>query len=212
MHIRLAVAACTAALLALTACSTDSPGTAERAPKKAADANPAEKGDGGADCGDGSDPSQSEWLEQCADDAGAEDAPDTELKVGDTFKYPDGVRATVTGINRITRFAEFDDRPDADEVAFRVTATLKNDSKRPVQLDEFGIDAAGAVNGGDITLITVEDGAKELMGRVAPGATATGTSDFAIAKKNSAQIVATVSRSDEDSVLDEDPNWTGPIR
>lgn len=214
-HLVVTAAATVAALFALTACGTgDSAGTAERTPDKAADAAPAEKGDGngGADCDDDSDLEQSEWREKCADDAGADDVPETELKIGDTFKYPDRVRATVTSINRLSQFGEFDDRPDADEVAFRVTVTIKNDSRKPVRLDDFGIDASGAVNGGNITLLMVEAGSKELMGRVAPGATATGTGEFAIGKENSSQVVASVSRSDTDTILDEDPSWTGPIR
>ncbi|MFE9391688.1 hypothetical protein [Streptomyces sp. NPDC006784] len=199
-----------AALLTATACGTDNNrGIAERAPKKpAANAEQANKG-----CGKDSDLSQSDWEELCGPGAvGNGQAPDTELKVGDTFKYPDGVRATISSISQLTQFGEFDDRPKANQIAFRVSLDVKNDSKKPVQLDDFAIDASGATNGGNVELFMVEAGAKQLMGRVAPGATAKGTNEFAITKSSGRQIVATVSRMDEDTILDEDPNWTGPIR
>ncbi|MFG7940972.1 hypothetical protein [Streptomyces cacaoi] len=206
MKIRTSLAIAAVVILSVTAaCSSDTSGNADTKPSKAAKAKP-------ADCGADSDLSQSEWMEKCADDAGGDKAPTTELKVGDTFKYPDGVRATISSISQLTQFGEFDDRPKPNQIAFRVNLDVKNDSKKPVQLDDFAIDASGATNGGNVELVMVEAGAKQLIGRVAPGATAKGTNEFAITKSSGRQIVATVTRMDEDTILDEAPNWTGPIR
>ncbi|MBQ1166050.1 hypothetical protein KBZ21_49515, partial [Streptomyces sp. A73] len=47
-------------------------------------------------------------------------ASKTEMNVGDTFRYHDGITVTVTSIDRFTKFSEYDSKPSAGETAFRI--------------------------------------------------------------------------------------------
>ncbi|WP_081236821.1 hypothetical protein [Streptomyces viridosporus] len=220
MHAR-TITLATAAILAatLTACSADEPsqGKAERA--TAAASAPASKT---PDCGPDSTLSQADWMEQCGDSPAATDAgdeqPDTELAVDDTFAYTDGLKIKVDSISRITKYGEYDDRPEADQIPFRVTWTVMNGTKKPYNLDDFSYQAQGATTGGETELLFVEEGSKKMTGRLAPGRTGTYTFEYAIAKSDGKDIVFTMSRMDDawleqDSAwLGEDPHWTGPIK
>lgn len=210
----------TAAILActLSACSSDEPsqGKAERA--TAAASAPASES---PDCGPDSGLSQADWMEHCAgeDPAAdqAEEQPDTELAVGDTFAYTDGLKVKVDSISTITRFGEYDDRPDADRIPFRVTFSLTNGTKKPYDLDNFGYDAQGATTGGQTESLYVDTGSKQIAGRLAPGRSGTFTSEYSIAKSDGKDVLFTMSRMDDawlenGSFLGEDPNWTGTIK
>ncbi|MBQ1164464.1 hypothetical protein KBZ21_41500, partial [Streptomyces sp. A73] len=37
------------------------------------------------------------------------------MNVGDTFRYHDGIKVTVTSIDRFTKFSEYDSKPSAGE-------------------------------------------------------------------------------------------------
>lgn len=91
----------TAAILAatLSACSEPTQGKAERATASSPSASSS------PDCGPDSDLSQTDWVKQCASDspAAADEQPDTELAVGDTFAYTDGLKVKVDSIRTITR-------------------------------------------------------------------------------------------------------------
>lgn len=203
-----AAVAALAALPLMSACGTQ--GTAERADKPAADTK---KTGGDVDCGPDSDLSQADWMKHCADDAGDQDAPDTELKLGDTFKYTDGIKVTVT---RIAKFTDFD--PDyggaePHQTPFRIDIKFHNDSSKPVDLDEFMVNGQGATKGGDAEFTLWGGDTKDVTGRLAPGQSDTKNSDGVLDKKYGTQMVVTVTRMSEDiDVMAEDPNWTGPIR
>ncbi|MEI5520676.1 hypothetical protein WB388_08680 [Streptomyces brasiliscabiei] len=208
----------TAAILAatLTACSGDGPsqGTAERA--TAASSAPASKT---PDCGPDSDLSQADWAEQCGSDSPAADdeQPDTELAVGDTFAYTDGLKVKVDSIRTVTRWGEYDDKPDADQTPFRVTFTITNGTKKPYDLDGLGQTTQGATTGGQTEFLYVEVDSKQMTGRLAAGRSATFTAEYSIAKSDGKEVLFTMSRTDDawlesGSFLGEDPNWTGTIK
>ncbi|MCM1972310.1 hypothetical protein [Streptomyces sp. G1] len=212
MHTRTALAVVVLAA-ALTACSEPTQGTAER--QTAAASTPKSSA---PDCGPDSGLSQADWIEQCASDSpAADEQPDTELAVGDTFAYTDGIKAKVDSISTITQYGEYDDKPDADQQAFRVTFTITNGTKKPYDLDNFSYDAQGATTGGQTESLYVETGSKEIAGRLAPGRSGTFTSEYAIDKADGKEIVFTLSRMDDEwlesgKFLGEDPNWTGSIK
>ncbi|MBC2907333.1 hypothetical protein [Streptomyces cupreus] len=215
MHRRAALL--TVVLLAggLTACSDDgnSQGRAERAT-----ATEESRVQETPDCGPDSTLSQSDWIDQCSDGSlPADDQPDTELAVGDTFVYNDGLKAKVDRISPITRYGEYDSKPDADLIAFRVTFTVTNGTKKPYDLDNFSCDAQGATIGGQTESLYVEADSKQMAGRLAPGRSGTFTSEYSIAKSDGKAIVFTLTRTDDawledGSFLAEDPNWTGTIK
>ncbi|MFF3878011.1 hypothetical protein [Streptomyces sp. NPDC001978] len=189
-------------------------GTAERA---APSGTPASKS---PDCGPDSDLSQSDWIDQCSSDSPtpADDQPDSELNVGDTFAYKDGLKVKVAGFNRITRYGQYDEKPAADKSAFRVVWTVTNGTAKPYDLDSFAYDAQGATTGGETEPIYVEVDSKQMTGRLVPGRSGRFTAEYAIAKSDGSQIVFTMSRVDDawlqndSAYLGEDPHWTGTIK
>lgn len=198
-----------AALPLVSACGSQ--GTAERA-----DVTKAEKADKSkVDC-TSQRTSQAEWMKNCAEDAGQEEAPETELKLGDAFKYEDGVKVTITRVEKFTNFAEYDSKPTSDETAFRVHVKITNGSKRPLSLDDLSVNISGATKGGDAEFTTWENGAAEMMGgRVAPGVTTNKTEDGVLKTKYGTQALVSVYYLSDDPDVDAlatDPNWTGPIR
>ncbi|MBN0046384.1 hypothetical protein JS756_20210 [Streptomyces actuosus] len=208
MRRRTALVTVTALAALLTACGgSGQQGSAERvtaagdkAASQAADCGP----DSGDRCNDGS-----------ASPAAAE--PNTELAVGDTFAYDDGLTLQVTGISRITRYGEYDEKPAADKTAFRVVWTVTNGTDKPYDLDNLGYDAKGATSGGETELLYVEVDSKQMTGRLAPGRSGRFTSEYAIAKSDGNEIVFTLSRvdaaymDDDTAYLGEDPHWTGAV-
>ncbi|MEU8932376.1 hypothetical protein AB0D30_21100 [Streptomyces sp. NPDC048409] len=200
----------------LTACSSSEPaqGKAERASASSSSASKS------PNCGPDSQLSQSDWIDQCSSaSATPSDKPsDTELTVGDTFAYTDGIKVKVDSVRTITRWGEYDDKPDAGQVPFRVTFTLTNGTTKPYDLDNFSYDAQGATTGGETESLYVDADSKEMTGRLAPGRVATFTSEYSMAKTDGKTIVFTMTRMDDawlknDSAwLGEDPHWTGDIK
>ncbi|MDX3385209.1 hypothetical protein PV682_27580 [Streptomyces niveiscabiei] len=198
MHARTTALATIAILAAtLTACSEPEQGKAERA--TAAASSPA------SDSPDG--------------DAApaADDKPDTELAVGDTFAYSDGLKTKVDSISTITKWGEYDTKPDPDMTPFRVTFTITNGTKKAYDLDGFGYNAEGATTGGQTEFLYVEAGSKQADGRLAAGRSATFTAEYSLAKSDGKEVLFTMSRSDDawlqsGSFLGDDPNWTGTIK
>lgn len=220
MHARapLLTAAAVALAGALAACGSDTDqGTAERATRTASSAAPQSP-----ECGPDSTLSQFDWMEQCdttiAEPTEQTDLPDTELAVGDTFAYNDGLKIRVDSIREITQFGETDTRPEAGQFPFRVTFTVTNGTDKPYDLDDLGPNAEGATTGGMTTSLYVEPGSKETTGRLAPGRSAMFTEEYSIAKSDATSIVFSISRNDEvwleqsSAWLGDDPHWTGPIR
>ncbi|MFF2189258.1 hypothetical protein [Streptomyces sp. NPDC058155] len=195
-RIRTAVATAAAvALLSLTAaCGDAEQGRAERASseEQAVDT--------------GAEPVEEEPAE--------EEQPETELAVGDGFRYDDGVKFTVTKIEELgaDQYGEYDEKPDASETAFRVHWDVTNGSKKPLDLDMWGVTAQGASTGGETTSLYVEKGMKEMAGRVAPGKTGSYTGEYSLPKSDGVEIVFTATRMDAEASLADDPNWTGTIK
>ncbi|MFC8869397.1 hypothetical protein ACFUAC_17350 [Streptomyces sp. NPDC057148] len=216
MHTR-TIALVGAAVLAavLTACGSDEPsqGTAERAADNASSA-PASST---PDCGD-DELSQADWMKDCASDGPDQaEQPDTELAVGDAFAYTDGLRVKVDSITTITKWGEYDTKPEAGQTPFRVTWTITNGTKKPYDLDQFGYQAQGATTGGETESLYVEVGSKQMTGRLAAGRSGTFTSEYSLAKTDGMDVLFTMTRMDEQwledgSFLGEDPNWTGTIK
>ncbi|MFD4113981.1 hypothetical protein ACFWSJ_11045 [Streptomyces niveus] len=194
IRLRTAMAAAAAvALLPLTAaCGDTEQGTAERAAtEKQADDAP---------------------KEPAADE---EPAEDTELAVGDGFRYKDGVKVTVTKVSKLKAadFGEYDVKPEADQTGFRVSWDITNGSKKPIDLDAWGFDAQGATTGGTTEPVFAEKGSRLMGGRLAPAKTGTFTSEYALPKADGLDIVFTMTRMDENmNILAEDPHWTGSIK
>ncbi|MCH0564934.1 MULTISPECIES: hypothetical protein [unclassified Streptomyces] len=208
MHGRTALVTVTALAALLTACGGGSgQGSAEgttttgsKAPSQTADCGP---GSGGR-CSSGS-----------ASPTAAK--PDTELAVGDAFAYQDGLKVQVTGISRITRYGEYDEKPAADKTAFRVAWTVTNGTDKPYDLDNLGYDAKGATSGGETEFLYVEVDSKQMTGRLAPAHSGRFTSEYAIARKDADRIVFTMSRldafmEDDSAYVGEDPHWTGAVK
>lgn len=203
MNVRIrtiAAAAVMAAVLPFTAaCGGDtSQGTAERASETKAD-------------------SKADTAEEPAEEA-ADDQPDTELAVGDTFRYNDGVKFAVASIKKISEFGAYDDKPSSKDTAFRVTWTVTNGTAKPLDLDSWSINPQGATTGGEVTFFYVEKGSKAMTGRLAPERTGTYTGEYSLPKADGAEVVVTAARMDDAFLADdaaylaEDPHWTGTIR
>ncbi|MEV7082387.1 hypothetical protein AB0N88_28240 [Streptomyces sp. NPDC093516] len=215
MQARAPLLTITAVLLTgiLIACGSDTEqGTAERSTSTTS--APAQS----PDCGPGSTLSQSEWVERCATVSAtpSTEQPDTELAVGDTFAYTDGLKVKVDSIRQITRFGEYDSRPEAGQIPFRITFTVTNGTDKPYDLDDLGATAEGGTTGGQTSSLYVTVGSKEKGGRLAPGRAGTFTEEYSIAKSDASSVVFSTSRFDEawleQSVWrGEGPHWTGAI-
>lgn len=93
---------------------------------------------------------------------------------------------------------------------FRVTFTITNGTKKPYDMDSFGYNAQGATTGGEAESLYVKVDSKQMAGRLAPGRSATFTSEYSIAKSDGKEVLFTMSRSDEawlesGSFLGDDP-------
>ncbi|MEV8398364.1 hypothetical protein [Streptomyces niveus] len=165
-----------------------------------------------AACGDTEKQADDAPDEPAADE---EPAEDTELAVGDGFRYKDGAKVTVTKVSqlRAADFGEYDVKPEADQTGFRVSWDITNGSKKPIDLDAWGFDAQGATTGGTTESLFAENGFRLMGGRLAPAKTGTLTSEYALPKADGLDIVFTMTRMDENmNILDEDPHWTGSIK
>ncbi|MGW6305158.1 hypothetical protein ACWFRQ_02210 [Streptomyces niveus] len=160
-------------------------------------------------------------TEKQADDApdepaaDEEPADDTELAVGDGFRYKDGAKVTVTKVSklRVADFGEYEVKPEADQTGFRVSWDITNGSKKSIDLDAWGFDAQGATTGGTTESLFAENGSRLMGGRLAPAKTGTLTSDYALPKADGLDIVFTMTRMNENmNILAEDPHRTGSIK
>jgi hypothetical protein len=206
---RVRAAAATAALLlaALTACGGgdhDSSSAKSKAPtgktKK-------------VDCTDQT-IDQAEWMEHCSDEAGTDsgaEAKSTDLKFGESYKWPDGLKVTVVDAKVFTDFnKDLLESPEPGSTDFRVTLKLENGGKQPVALDDLSLIVEGATNGGEAAFTMFENGSQPLEGRLAPGVTAAKNADHVLETKYGKKIVVTVQRNSENFDLDF-PEFTGEI-
>jgi hypothetical protein len=207
---RVRATAATAALLlaALTACGggDDEGGKAESKPTASQDKN--------VDCTDQT-LSQSDWMKYCSDQAGTGGdgtaGKSTDLKFGESYRWPDGLKASVV---EAKVFTDYD--PDMLESAepgstdFRVKLKVTNTGKAAVALDDLSLIIEGATNGGEASSTVFEKGSEPLEGRLAPGVSTVKTDDNALESKYGKKIVVTVQRNSDDFSLDF-PEFNGEI-
>lgn len=195
------------AALTLAACSNTSSsdnaaptGTAAATTKPAAVAKK-------ADC---SDPnlSQADWTKNC--DKGASSL---HLQFGQTYTWPDGVKATITRAAVFTDYNKDDDEhATPGETGFRVYIKVTNGSRQSFDLSALSTAIDGATNGGEASTTTFTNGSAPLEGRVAPGGTVTKTDDDVLENKYGRKIVVTLQRTGSDNLtLMDSPEFTGSI-
>ncbi|MGW3427900.1 hypothetical protein ACWDHW_08080 [Streptomyces melanosporofaciens] len=205
MRRTIAAAVILAATLPLAACSS---GDGDGDSNKAATPKAAEKS---LDC-TSQDATQAEWMEHCADKkpTPAEQAS-TGLTFGKSYRWPDGLEVSVTSAKTVTKFGEYDSKPDPNETGFRVTLRLANKGKAAVKLDSLSLITEGATNGGEAASTTWDVGSEPLEGRLAPGITVTKNDDEVLETRYGKKIVVTVQRASENFDL-EFPEFTGSIQ
>ncbi|WP_151482349.1 hypothetical protein [Streptomyces albicerus] len=199
-RIRTFAAAAAAICLPLTARGSGSD------PKPAAE--PADKPSASrtVDCSDET-LSQEVWIDNCMPEP-----PNTDLKLGESYTWLDGVKTSVTKIERITGpYQQGDTRPDTDETLFRVHIAFSNGADIPVKLDEFSTFIDGATNGGEAAIGSYQAGEEPIVGRLAPGGNVTKTAEYIIDDKYGTKVVVTVQRGKEASEPGGYPEFTGTI-
>jgi hypothetical protein len=158
--------------------------------------------------------SQADWMEHCAQDTGADSdtaAKSTDLKFGESYTWPDGLKVTVVGAKVFTDFDEdLLESPEPGSTDFRVTLKLQNSGKEPARLDDLSLIVEGATNGGEASFTAFENGSQPLEGRLAPGVTTTKNADHVLETRYGKKIVVTVQRNSENFDL-EFPEFTGLI-
>lgn len=202
MRIRTLTAALAALTLPLTACGSsagDDPKQSKPADKPAPSKS--------VDCKD-ENLSQSDWIDHCQPKP-----QDPHLKVGQSYTWIDGVRTSVTKIERLTGpYQQGDTKPASTETLFRVHLKVTNRAEIPVDLGDISPYVEGATNGGTAATGTYQRGEEPLEGRLAPGGTVTKTEDNVIEKRYGDKVVVTVQRGDSSN--DEPagyPEFTGTI-
>lgn len=199
MRIRTLPAALAALTLPLTACGGSSD-TADKAPAKKPAAAPS------VDCKD-ENLSQADWIDHCAPDA-----PDVTLKVGQSYTWMDGVKTTVTKLERITGpYQQGDTRPTSGETLFRVHIAFSNGADIPVRLDEFSVIVEGAVSGGEGAMASYQRGEEPMEGRLASGGRVNKTDDNMIGKQYGDKVVVTIQRGMQGDEPSGYPEFTGTI-
>lgn len=152
---------------------------------------------------------QAEWMKHCSDEEGSSE-PSLDLKFGQSYTWPDGLKVSVIDATRVTKFGEYESKPDLDETGFRVRLKLTNRGKTPAQLDKLSTIIEGATNGGEAASTDYEEGSEPLEGRLAPGVTTVKTDDGVLEKRHGSKIVVRVQRWSDD--FDQAfPEFTGTI-
>lgn len=157
--------------------------------------------------------SQAEWTKHCADEVEepAAEQASAGLTFGKMYRWPDGLEISVTAVRQVTKFGEYDTRPDPSEVGFRVELKLTNKGKASTKLDDLSIITEGATNGGEASATTYNIGSEPLEGRLAPGVSVVKNDDGVLGKQYGNKIVVVVQRSSKDFGL-EFPEFTGTIQ
>ncbi|TVL89726.1 hypothetical protein [Streptomyces sp. SAJ15] len=153
--------------------------------------------------------SQEEWIDNCRAASSAAQSS-TGLRFGRSYRWPDGLEVSVVGARRVTDFGEYDRKPNADEIGFRVELKIANKGKAPAGLDDLSLIVEGATHGGQAASTTYDAGSEPLEGRIAPGVTVVKNDDSVLEKRYGPKIVVTVQRMSENFDL-EFPEFTGSI-
>ncbi|MCZ4506953.1 hypothetical protein O3Q52_01755 [Streptomyces sp. ActVer] len=168
---------------------------------------------GKVDCGDES-LSQADWAEHCSGESGTggdgTEGQTTGLKFGESYTWPDGLKATVVEAKVFTDYDPDFESAEPGETDFRVKLQLENGSKAAVPLDDLSLIIEGTTNGGQAASTSFENGSEPLEGRLAAGRTVTKTDDNVLETKYGKKIVVTVQRSSENFDL-EFPEFEGQI-
>lgn len=212
MRIRTTATAAALLLAALTACGGGGDGGDASATTTKASATPSSSKS--VDCTDQT-LSQADWMDYCSDKAStggdATAGKSTGLKFGESYTWPDGLKATVVDAKVFTDFdKEYGESADPGSTDFRVTVKVQNGGKSSVDLGDLSVIVEGATNGGEASFTSFEKGSQPLEGRLAPGVTTTKNSDNVLESKYGKKIVVTVQRSSEDLSLDF-PEFEGEI-
>lgn len=162
MHSRYAVTTAIAAVLTLTlaGCADD-----DEAPTRAAD-NATTESETPAE--EATDETTEEVTEEEEQDT---NAVPTDLALGDTHNWNDGISLAVTGVTEVpaSELGEFDAEflPEG-ETPVELAITVTNAGEAPLDLSEFAFFIEGATTGGEATPQFFE-GDEFLEGRLAPG-------------------------------------------
>ncbi|WP_406507631.1 hypothetical protein [Streptomyces sp. NBC_00212] len=149
---------------------------------------------------------QQDWIDHCA-----KGASKTDLTVGETFAWQDGVAASVTRLELLTAIGSEESRPTADQYGFRVLVTVKNGEQVPLDLGKITLLAEGATTGGAASM-GIFRGADDLTGQLAPGVTVTKNAGFILDKKYGMKVVITVQRGSDQLGEFAFPKFTGTVR
>jgi hypothetical protein len=206
---RIRTTAATAALLlaALTAC-----GGGDSSDDAATDTKPAPAASSSVDCTSQT-VSQADWVKYCAGKAGGQspEAGSTDLKFGESYTWPDGLKVSVTGAKVFTDYAaDYAETAEPGQTDFRVELKVTNTGKAPADLGDLSVIVEGATNGGEAAATMFQNGSQPLEGRLAPGVTATKNNDNQLETKYGKRVVVTVQRASDDFSL-EFPEFTGEI-
>jgi hypothetical protein len=207
VHTRTTLAASllAAGALTLTACSSTSSGT-DAATQPASTKKPTATKS--VDC---SDPnlSQAQWTAHCDTSAKPRSL---HLQFGQTYTWPDGVKATVTEAKVFTAYDKsIDEKPTPGAVDYQVMVKVTNGSHVPLDLGNLSVITEGATNGGEASITGWTNAAPGFEGRLAPGVTVTKADQETLQNKFGRKIVVTVQRTSADSTVMDFPEFTGSI-
>jgi len=153
---------------------------------------------------------QATWVEHCSGETGA-GGKTAGLKFGDTYTWPDGLKATVLEAKVFTDYdAQLAEKPTPGSTDFRVRVRLANTGKTAVDLSKVTMLIDGATNGGQASFTSFNKGSEPLEGRIAPGVTVTKTNDNTLETKYGRKIIVTVQRVN-DELSFEFPEFSGAI-
>ncbi|MFF0065002.1 hypothetical protein ACFYRC_26295 [Streptomyces sp. NPDC005279] len=192
-------------LAALTAC-----GGSKSPRNKSAEEKPSTTP--AVDCSDQS-LSQAEWMKHCSDkaDTGGDGGKATGLVFGESYMWPDGVKATVVEAKVFSDYdAENLESAEPGDTDFRIKLKVTNGGKVPFDLGDVSIIVEGATNGGEAATTVFERGSEPLEGRLGLGVTATKTDDNVLETKYGRKVIVTVQRSSDDFGFDF-PEFNGSI-
>ncbi|MDT0306115.1 hypothetical protein RM780_03950 [Streptomyces sp. DSM 44917] len=136
----------------------------------------------------------------------------TDLAIGDTQNWEDGVSATITHVTEIpaSEIGQYDYVGEG-QTPFIVGMTIVNDSEQPIDLGEFTVSVEGATNGGTAEFVYIESQSEVLEGRLAPGQTREHEDAYSLdVDQYGRDLVIEMLRFYEGMDLD-NPTWIGSI-
>lgn len=208
MQVRATAVTAATLLAVLTACGD---GEEDGKPSGRSKATASKK----VDCKDES-LSQADWLDHCAEGAGTggdgTEGQTTNLKFGQPYTWPDGIKVTVVEARVFTDYdTELGESATPGARDFRLKIKVTNRGKSPFDLGDLSTLVEGATVGGEARVAVLERGSDPLEGRLGAGVTVTKTDDNALKSKYGRKIIVAVQRTSDDLDL-ESPEFSGTIR